>query len=261
MEQVPQTWISTIEIDLLSQGVDDSDIFAMVNSNQFNFNISALKLSNIWSIDKKITKIGLAELSKFIVERQLIATLDISFNSLNDEDLAILCSCFIHLQKLYLGGNSISYYGTCMLIKPVLVGKCLTILDLSKNELGDLGAMAISEFLYGNQVLKKLYLSSNCISSVGLSQLSLSLIYNCSLICFDLQRNNIDSKGLMFLIGRLFSNSCLKCLLLNGNRLTDDCMNSVIKLRKYSQITIGIYDNRISASKNQKLQLISNSLK
>ena len=100
---------TSFEVDLYGNGVNDSELFELVNQFQSNFNISALKLSNIWNKHKKLSKGGLVVLSNFIFERKSISVFDLSFNNLDDQDFQVLYDRLIHLNKLYLGGNRISF--------------------------------------------------------------------------------------------------------------------------------------------------------
>ena len=75
------------------------------------------------------------------------------------------------------------------------VNHTLTALDLSRNQIGAVGAQAIATALHINRTLTTLDLSSNWIGAVGAQDIATSLHVNHTLTTLDLNGNGIGAIG------------------------------------------------------------------
>ena len=99
-----------------------------------------------------------------------------------------LCVLWIHKAfafGMFGSGNSASYNAT------------LQSLDLSSNNVGDMGAMAFSGLLFSAQGLKSLSLADNNISIMGAGPILQALKKQPPLNKVDLSKNPIGSQGSM----------------------------------------------------------------
>ena len=94
-------------------------------------------------------------------------------------------------------------------------------LDLSKNSISDIGAIALAQALHHNSTLKELNLSHNNLSDAGATALAQALHHNSTLKELNLSHNNISDAGAIALAQALHHNSTLKELNLSHNNLSD----------------------------------------
>lgn len=122
--------------------------------------------------------------------------------------------------------------GAVRLAKALSFNTNLVHLNLSGNEIGAEGALAIAKSLYSpaasstakrekyqsNTVLKSLNLSNNLVSDEGANAFANALRYNTSLTVLNLSRNGINTTGVVGLLEQgLINNQTLKFLKLEGN--------------------------------------------
>ena len=100
-------------------------------------------------------------------------------------------------------------------------GAALTVLLLSKNDIGDVGAASLAEAVKSNATLTKLDLHNNNIGDVGAASLAEAVKSNVTLTKLDLSANNIGDVGAAGLAEALKSNTTLTKLNLRGNNIGD----------------------------------------
>ena len=100
------------------------------------------------------------------------------------------------LTVLLLSGNDIGYVGAAGLAEVLKSNTTLTELDLSHNNIGDIGAAGLAEAFKSNTTLTVLDLSENNIGDVGAADLAEALKSNAILTRLDLSENNIGGVDL-----------------------------------------------------------------
>ena len=191
--------------------------------------------------------------------------------------VANILSRFTSLQSVSLIDMNICDEGA-RLLSDSLQWRCISVLILSHNKIGDDGARAIARALRGCEVLSVLDLSGNGIQDAGTEALSevlrscklqrLSLASNCmgpsgalavagvlkhvykSLDTLDLSCSGLGSVGAVCLAGGLKHCSCLKQLHLNCNFVGEDGAMALAKcLQTCNQLTtLNLSNNEIGDS-------------
>ena len=191
--------------------------------------------------------------------------------------VANILSRFTSLQSVSLIDMNICDGGV-RLLSDSLQCRCIRVLILSHNRIGDDGARAIAHALRGCEVLSVLDLSGNGIQDAGTEALSevlrscklqrLGLASNCmgpsgalavagvlkhvykSLDTLDLSCSGLGSVGAVCLAGGLKHCSCLKQLHLNCNFVGDDGAMALARcLQTCNQLTtLNLSDNEIGDS-------------
>ena len=191
--------------------------------------------------------------------------------------VANILSRFTSLQSVSLIDMNLSDEGA-WLLSGSLQWRCISVLILSHNKIGDEGVRAIAHALRGCEVLSVLDLSGNGIQDAGTEALSdalrscklqrLSLASNCmgpsgvlavadvlkhvykSLDTLDLSCNRLGDVGAVRLAGGLKHCSCLKHLHLNCNFVGDDGAMALARcLQTCDQLTtLNLSDNEIGDS-------------
>ena len=192
--------------------------------------------------------------------------------------VANILSRFTSLQSVSLIDMNICDEGV-RLFSDSLQWRCISVLILSHNKIGDDGARAIARALRGCEVLSVLDLSGNGIQDAGTKALSqalksccklqrLSLASNCmgpsgalavagvlkhvykSLDTLDLSCNRLGDVGAVCLAGGLKHCSCLKQLHLNSNFVADYGAMALARcLQTCNQLTtLNLSDNEIGDS-------------
>ena len=194
------------------------------------------------------------------------------------KSVANILSRFTSLQSVSLIDMSICDEGV-RLLSGSLQWRCISVVILSHNRIGDDGARAIAHALRGCEVLSVLDLSGNGIQDAGTEALSealrsccklqrLSLASNCmgpsgalavagvlkqvykSLDTLDVSYNRLGDVGAVCLAGGLKHCSCLKQLHLNSNFVGDDGAMALARcLQTCNQLTtLNLSDNEIGDS-------------
>ncbi|XP_078358279.1 uncharacterized protein LOC144643036 [Oculina patagonica] len=125
------------------------------------------------------------------------------------------------LTVLNLSKNNIGDIGATGLTEALQKNTSLTLLNLSKNNIGDVGATGLAEALKDNTSLTFLDLSDNNIGDVGATGLAKALQDNTSLTRLALSGSNIGDHGAAGLASALKENISLAVLALSGNNIGD----------------------------------------
>ena len=150
-----------------------------------------------------------------------IESLDLSSKNISNAGVEALVAQALHhnstLNKLYLSKNSIGDAGAVALAQALHHNSTLKDLDLSNNSIGDAGAVALAQVLHHNSTLKDLDLPNNNISDAGAVALAQVLHHNSTLERLYLSNNSISDAGAVALAQALHHNFTLKGLYLSHN--------------------------------------------
>lgn len=126
-----------------------------------------------------------------------------------------------------------------LIVKQAINEKQCTELWLNNCQLTCQCALILSNGLFSNSTLQKLYLNDNYISDRGVHSLCRVLaINNRTLKELYLARNGITSKGAEYLAEMLATNRTLSTLCLYGNRIADDGIQYLTHVLTYSNTTL-----------------------
>ena len=104
-------------------------------------------------------------------------------------------------------------------------------LDLRENLISDEGIATFILLLIIPNTLKKLYLGKNSLHDAGIAHLVKALsVPDCHLIELQLDGNDITDQGARSLANMLKTNKTLENLSLNGNRLSEKGMQSLVEV-------------------------------
>ncbi|KAJ1567835.1 hypothetical protein HK096_008504, partial [Nowakowskiella sp. JEL0078] len=145
------------------------------------------------------------------------------FKDLDSEEIepisAALQSPSSIVQYLDLSNNNLKNIGTQALSPGINFNSNLQILDLRFNSISYIGAKAIAELLMKNTTLKALFLGNNKIGYEGAKFISASLSQNSTLQFLELSENNIKIKGSLEVLWSIRLNPTLLALDLSSNKI------------------------------------------
>eukprot|EP00759_Apiculatamorpha_spiralis_P007186 PhF_6_TR14241/c0_g1_i1/m.22849 len=159
----------------------------------------------------------------------------------------LLSSCLLNagqLQSLYLKNNSLGPEGTKTIITGIAGLRNLTLLDLSGNDIGDLGAAALVEMSRGYE-LRSLFLAQNCITENGMLSISQYVASSSMLEVLHLQGNPFGDVGVSHLMKAFQPRKeyALRSLYLNATKTTDRSVHNIADvLRTIPQSLAGIQE-------------------
>ncbi|CAF2220004.1 unnamed protein product [Rotaria magnacalcarata] len=187
---------------------------------------------------------------------------DLSYCYLIDQDISMIVSQIIVAKKcteLWLYGNKITSKGVSILAKSLINNSTLQSLDLSFNQIYDVGVFELTRALSSNQKssLMFLYLSKNGIGNDGASYLSEMLKTNQSLKELWLSNNEVGNEGVKKLAGALaYHDKKLKFLSLSMNIfITDLCIDSLIEMLKHNQTLKELWIEDCNLTEEGKMRL------
>ena len=187
---------------------------------------------------------------------------NLSYNNLIDPDMALISQHIILEKKcteLWLYGNHITSKGIALLAPSLKNNSTLKCLDLSFNQISDLGVKFLCEALLPkeNSSLKVLYLSKNMILCDGAKYLSEMLRTNQILKELWLSENEITDQGLKQLTDVLIHhNKTLKFLSLSINKfITDLSIDNLIEMLQQNRTLKKLWIKDCDFSEQGKLKL------
>ena len=147
-------------------------------------------------------------------------SLGLGYNNLTDAGLAKICNAVIRNQvhELNLAENGLTAQGTKSIS---LMINILKELDISHNNIGDLGAKTLSQGLAHTMTLKRLDIGHSNIGLMGASKLAHVLAMNSSLEILCISANCIDHNGVIGFATALRASKTLRELDLSHNNIGD----------------------------------------
>jgi Ran GTPase-activating protein (RanGAP) involved in mRNA processing and transport len=126
-----------------------------------------------------------------------------------------------------------------MIVQQGIINKRCTELWLYNTQITSQGALILSNGLYNNKTLIRLYLNDNCIHDQGVHSLSRILsINNSTLKELHLARNGITNKGAQYIAEMLNTNRTLITLNLYGNQIADYGIKYLTHVLTYYNTTL-----------------------
>ena len=166
---------------------------------------------------------------------------------LNDNDETLI--------TLDISNNNIGNIGASALASALKVNKILVTLNISNNNIGNIGATALAGALKVNKKLITLDISNNNIGDIGASDLGDAVKFNISILIFNISNNNIGDIGATNLVDALkFNTEILKI----------DISNNLISMEFIKQLALSKLQNNldeqrilnIKMGERNKLQII-----
>eukprot|EP01114_Cavostelium_apophysatum_P022155 TRINITY_DN7922_c0_g2_i4.p1 TRINITY_DN7922_c0_g2~~TRINITY_DN7922_c0_g2_i4.p1 ORF type:complete len:1489 (-),score=439.35 TRINITY_DN7922_c0_g2_i4:127-4593(-) len=188
---------------------------------KFNRDLNDLQISNIG-----LSKRGAVNFSTVMKYNSSLTSLDISRNAILDEGMIRLCEALQDnkaLQTLRVCSNKITRKSANAVVDALLKpDNALRSLDLSYNNVGVKGAVALANGLSRNTTLTALGLCHTGIKTEGFSALVSVISTNVHLTFIELSRNGISNKGAPLLLSLIKSNRALQTIAINNNSLGKD---------------------------------------
>lgn len=171
--------------------VNNSDLALNILTNIKKNKIKILKLLYNFLLDKNINI-----LTNFIQNNNFLTSIDLSNNFFNLESLKILCNCInsTHITKLNLSGNNIGDMGIKFFQTLLSYNKTIKKINLSSNEIGEEGAKIIGESLKTNKYISHLNLKYNHLGDEGVKIIIETAKLNTNLKYLNLNQNKIQSR-------------------------------------------------------------------
>ncbi len=193
---------------------------------------------------------GALAVAKRLQARQSLCELDLSHNNIQDTGTEAICESLKNnskLQTICLASNGISAQG-CLAIASLLEehGENVVTLDLSHNELRDVGAVCLSRGLRWCNNLRFFDISNNYIGDLGVEAIRRNL--RCNITEISVACNYIEDNGAKALASCLRTCNQLTLLNLSDNRIGDrGASNLGIALQQCSRLcTIRLNYNLLS---------------
>ncbi|XP_045186403.2 leucine-rich repeat-containing protein 74B-like isoform X2 [Mercenaria mercenaria] len=167
---------------------------------------------------------GIRNLCDMLKENDFITHLDLSENGLDSYAAEVISGVFKvndTLTDLILSGNHFKDYDAEHFAAMLNVGQFtgLRNLDLSHNDLGDIGAQILGHAIGDNETLTHISLAWNQIRKAGISCIAKGIGENNSLLVFDLTSNGVDNEAAELIGKALVNNRKLTELNLTSNRV------------------------------------------
>ncbi|CAF4182237.1 unnamed protein product, partial [Adineta steineri] len=200
------------------------------NTEQADFSVIESIINNTNNSDNLPTNIEIREsdliswffqdhqsdLEQIITNPENRMELNLTSKNLSCSDMKIVSHYALQNNKILiqldLSRNQIKDIGACHLSIGLQLNQTLTILDISHNQIGDAGISELSVGLKSNKILTTLDLSDNQIKNQGARFLSAILKLNTALTTLNLSENDIKNKGATCLSTALQLNQTLLSL-------------------------------------------------
>ena len=164
-------------------GIPEDGASIIINSLQNNHSLQEFNISH-----NKMDIIAAYKTAEILQVNKTLRKLDISYCSIPDNGV-------IAISKSYKVNKSLQEFIISWKNDQVAVNTAKLFCDVSCMNIGNLGALIISNLLYNNRTIKKLYIFHNNISDEGVVAISNCLKNNDSLQEMDVSRNKISTKG------------------------------------------------------------------
>ena len=178
--------------------------------------ISDCLFNNDILVDLNMSGTGIfgVSIAKIINASKTLQVLNISYNYWNWFNISLLDPLIVSalLQKVR--------YGYKLIAEAIGKNTTLQELDISHNEIGDDGIIAIGQQLQFNNTLRYLNVSANKITNVGAVCIAEALHVGTALHEVDISENRITYEGLVSFLEHIQMNTTLKTLLVTRNNIT-----------------------------------------
>ena len=237
----------------------------MLQSNKINNDtlncvfdyISDNKIFDLNLDNNNISDIDMYKICEFISNSTSLISLSLESNDINEMGAFILFICINNMNStsalvdLSLRNNCINNKGMFELATNFNQNN-LTSLNISMNEIGPIGIIALCDVLKDNKKLIILDVSFNYIGNEGLVAIGKMLKTNNTLKKIDVSGNDINNILLEKFASKIINNKTLETLVMNQNSISS--IKWMIKLIKYSNINfINLLYNPIEQTDIRKL--------
>ena len=161
-------------------------------------------------------------------------TLDASMQLIDDYGVTVITTFCDKHKIINLSDNEISDIGAETISEYLKNNICLLELNLSKNRIGCNGITAIAKAIQVNVSLQKFNISSCKVADDGAAAISDSLKHNDLLQELNLSQNNISSSGAEKIAEAIQMNVTLQKLDISYNRISDDGAAAISDALKYN---------------------------
>jgi Ran GTPase-activating protein (RanGAP) involved in mRNA processing and transport len=187
-----------VHLGLKSNDIGADGIVALCEALSRSATLTSLDLGGIRGINRNhVGGRGAEALGTLLATNQVLHALDISSNGLGLEGCGLVASGLQHnraLRKLFLASNNIGPDGS-RLLASVLQQSHLEVVDLRRNDIGDVGAAHIAAAFQpgseGGEHIVELHLEDNAIRDVGCRAIATMMRTNQSLKSLHLSHNNL----------------------------------------------------------------------
>ena len=233
--------------------------------NQINFLKYCKRLTNIKKImiqNFKFFDEHSKLFNEILLNNKNIENIFIYYNSiLYPESIKNISSGIEHnknLTQIYLTQCNIGDEGAIILSNALFTNFNINQIHLDENKIGEEGAKAISEKLLGKISLKKLILSHNLIDSKGAFYIGKNLAEAQGIQNLFINSNEIGDEGCEFISKGLEKNISLVQLNINNNGITNKGIKSIAKVMigKENFMILSIADNQIQNVEDELYKLL-----
>jgi Ran GTPase-activating protein (RanGAP) involved in mRNA processing and transport len=186
---------------------------------------------------------------------------------LNDQDLDIVIKQAIigkQCRKLDITYNEVTQVGASILADALRHNKYLEELNISHNSISDLGVRYLA-FAINSSVLKRIHLTNNAISDEGATYLAEMLRTNTNLLQLLLNGNQIGNYGMNVLANTLTNcNTRLESLNLSANKdISDESIDSLVDMMEHNRSLkkLDLRYNNLSEDGEKRLHAVAKSKK
>ena len=163
---------------------------SIFHNNIFKEEVVAISdcLNNLQDVNMSHNKISFKEAEKIaelIKDNTTLVKLDISFCGIPDDGMVVISESYKNnkiLQEFIISWNN----------DQVIVNTSEPFCDLFNKNIGNTGALIVSNLLYHNQKVTKLNICKNNIYNEGMARISNLLINNCCLLELEMSHNEIS---------------------------------------------------------------------
>jgi Ran GTPase-activating protein (RanGAP) involved in mRNA processing and transport len=198
-------------LDLNANLIGDRGAFALAEGVGFSRTLEQLDLSF-----NQLSGVGVSRIAKSLHHNVSLRSFTLNGNRVGDDGAQALADVLpvnSALRILNLRESNIGDVGARSLAQALSLPTVkLTDLALGNNKLGDAGAVAFSEMLKVNSVMKELHIDQNAMTDIGAHALADALTVNANLLMLWFVRNPISQSSVDLFAQALHKNSKLRRL-------------------------------------------------
>lgn len=175
---------------------------------------------------------GAEALASAITSSFSLETLDLGRNEIGPDGMASLtrslkrCGPECRLKKLNISNNNLGDLGVIALGDAMSSYRNIVHLDVSFNNISQSGAVSLMAALRGYKALRSLFLDNNLIGDRGAKALAQSLS-SMNISSLNIGFNNISAEGLSYILVDIFNAKCISSLALSGNILSPEVVKRI----------------------------------